>query len=166
MTDTFLKTFSASTNIKNKNKIIYSSCLIFQAIMAFYESECTTGASVRPIPKKLIFQTFTIPTKLQETLKLSKSNSWGYSQSSNTSYTNSNTDRVKYRQVECTGILSQKADCVNEWENTFKQNGRYREYHPPSWWSPEHNCNCISRCRHQDLNMMTMRYGNENNKCT
>jgi len=54
MTGTFLKTL-ARTNIKNKNNTIYNSCLIFQAIMAFYERECTAGAFVHPIPKKLIF---------------------------------------------------------------------------------------------------------------
>ena len=41
--------------------------------MAFYERQCATGAFVYPIPKKLIFQTFTIPAKLQATLKLSNS---------------------------------------------------------------------------------------------
>jgi len=55
MTGTLLKTFLASTNIKYKNKTIYNSCLIFQAIMAFYERKCTIGAFVHPVPKKLIF---------------------------------------------------------------------------------------------------------------
>jgi len=62
-----------------------------------------------PYTKEINFpQTFTIPTKLQETLKLINSNSLRYLQSSSTSYTNSNTDKVKYRPVESTGILSPK----------------------------------------------------------
>jgi hypothetical protein len=125
MTGTFLKTFLARTNTEYKNKTIYNSRLIFQAIMAFYERECTIGAFVHLYQRKNFPQTFTIPTKLQTTLKLSKSNSLRYLQSSNTNHTNSNTDR--YRQVECTGILSPKGRLWKWVTEHFQTEGKVQE---------------------------------------